>query len=132
MPLALSFAGSNCKFPSFNLLRVCDFIFAYKLIEYEKICIVESDLVIMNNIDSIFNLNSPSIRFYRTDYINFNKNLIQRNNKEKILSKKNRMKCNIISKNDLKKKGFGGIIAVGQGSRNEPKLIILPLPFWII
>jgi len=46
-------------------------------------------------------------------------------NFSKILSKKNRMKCNIISKNDLKKKGFGGIIAVGQGSRNEPKLIIL-------
>jgi hypothetical protein len=74
-------------YKSFNLIRGCDFIFAYKLIEYEKICIVESDLVIMNNIDSIFNLNSPSIRFYRTDYINFNKNLIQRKNKEEILSK---------------------------------------------
>ena len=35
------------------------------------------------------------------------------------------MKCNIISKNELKKKGFGGITAVGQGSKNEPKLIIL-------
>ena len=43
----------------------------------------------------------------------------------RIVSKKNNMKCNIISKNDLKKKGFGGITAVGQGSKNEPKLIIL-------
>lgn len=43
----------------------------------------------------------------------------------RIISKKNNMKCNIISKNELKKKGFGGIIAVGQGSKNEPKLIIL-------
>ena len=43
----------------------------------------------------------------------------------RIISKKNNMKCNIISKNDLKKKGFGGITAVGQGSKNEPKLIIL-------
>jgi leucyl aminopeptidase len=39
--------------------------------------------------------------------------------------KKNKMKCTIISKNELKKKGFGGISAVGQGSKNEPKLIIL-------
>ena len=43
----------------------------------------------------------------------------------RIISKNNNMKCNIISKNELKKKGFGGIIAVGQGSKNEPKLIIL-------
>ena len=35
------------------------------------------------------------------------------------------MKCNVISKSELKKKGFGGITAVGQGSKNEPKLIIL-------
>ena len=41
------------------------------------------------------------------------------------MAKKNKMKCKIISKNELKKKGFGGITAVGQGSKNEPKLIIL-------
>jgi leucyl aminopeptidase len=29
-----------------------------------------------------------------------------------------------LSKSELKKKGFGGISAVGQGSKNEPKLII--------
>lgn len=38
---------------------------------------------------------------------------------------KNKMKCKIISKPELKKKGFGGITAVGQGSKNEPKLIIM-------
>jgi leucyl aminopeptidase len=38
---------------------------------------------------------------------------------------KNKMTCKIISKPELKKKGFGGITAVGQGSKNEPKLIIL-------
>ena len=43
----------------------------------------------------------------------------------KMISKKNKMKCNIISKTELKAKGFGGITAVGQGSKNEPKLIIL-------
>ena len=35
------------KYTSFNTLRTCDFIFAYKLVDYEKICIIESDLVIM-------------------------------------------------------------------------------------
>ena len=43
----------------------------------------------------------------------------------KSMSKKNKMKCNIISEPELKKKGFGGISAVGQGSNNQPKLIIL-------
>jgi len=43
----------------------------------------------------------------------------------KIISKKNKMKCSIISESELKKKGFGGISAVGQGSKNESKLIIL-------
>ena len=43
----------------------------------------------------------------------------------KTISKKNKMKCNIISKLELKKRGFGGITAVGQGSKNEPKLIVL-------
>ena len=43
----------------------------------------------------------------------------------KSMSKKNKMKCNIISEPELKKKGFGGISAVGQGSNNKPKLIIL-------
>jgi len=38
---------------------------------------------------------------------------------------KNRLKCKVFSKAELKKKGFGGISAVGQGSKNEPKLIIL-------
>ena len=43
----------------------------------------------------------------------------------KNIGKKNKMKCIVFSKNELKKRGFGGISAVGQGSKNEPKLIIL-------
>ncbi len=43
----------------------------------------------------------------------------------KTISKNNKMKCTIISKSELKKRGFGGITAVGQGSKNEPKLMIL-------
>ena len=43
----------------------------------------------------------------------------------KSIAKKNKMKCVVFSQNELKKKGFGGITAVGKGSKNEPKLIIL-------
>lgn len=43
----------------------------------------------------------------------------------KSLSAKSKLKCTILSKAELKQKGFGGITAVGQGSKNEPKLIIL-------
>ncbi|MDB9722196.1 leucyl aminopeptidase [Nitrosopumilus sp.] len=43
----------------------------------------------------------------------------------KDISKKNKMKCTIISQPELKKKGFGGITAVGKGSKNEPKLIAI-------
>jgi len=43
----------------------------------------------------------------------------------KVIAKKSKMKCIVLSRNELKKKGFGGITAVGQGSKNEPKLIIL-------
>ncbi|HJM79706.1 MAG TPA: leucyl aminopeptidase [Nitrosopumilus sp.] len=43
----------------------------------------------------------------------------------KNISKKNKMKCIVISQPELKKKGFGGITAVGKGSKNEPKLITM-------
>ena len=43
----------------------------------------------------------------------------------KSMSTKNKMNCKIFSEPELQKKGFGGISAVGQGSKNQPKLIIL-------
>ncbi|MCE2497424.1 MAG: leucyl aminopeptidase [Nitrosopumilaceae archaeon] len=42
-----------------------------------------------------------------------------------IARKDSRLKCTVVSKGALKRRGFGGITAVGQGSKNEPKLIIL-------
>lgn len=42
-----------------------------------------------------------------------------------IAKKDKTMSCRIISEPELKKKGFGGISAVGQGSKNESKLIVL-------
>ena len=43
----------------------------------------------------------------------------------KSMASKNKIKCTIYDKSKLKKNGFGGITAVGQGSKNEPRLIIL-------
>jgi hypothetical protein len=51
-------------YTNFNTLRTCNFIFAYTLEKYKKICIIESDMVIMNNIDSIFELNAPAVLSY--------------------------------------------------------------------
>jgi len=51
-------------YSSFNTLRTCNFIFAYTLEKYEKVCIIESDMVIMGNIDSVFKLNSPAVLTY--------------------------------------------------------------------
>ena len=68
----------NDKFISgydhFNTLRTCNFIYAYQLTQYKKVCILESDMVIMKNIDSIFDLKCPSV-FYT-----MNKNTIQKDN----------------------------------------------------
>ena len=41
------------------------------------------------------------------------------------LCAKTKLRCKILAKAELKKKGFGGITAVGQGSKNEPRLIII-------
>ena len=53
----------------FNLLRVCNYIFAYKLTKYTKICVIEADMIIMGNIDEIFHLNTPSILIYRPNIL---------------------------------------------------------------
>jgi len=44
----------------FNTLRTCNFIFAYTLTQYDKVCCVESDMVIMENLDGVFSLPAPS------------------------------------------------------------------------
>jgi len=45
----------------FNTLRTCNFLFSYKLTKYKKICLIESDTIILQNIDNIFDLNVPAI-----------------------------------------------------------------------
>ncbi len=55
----------NIKFDSyykeFNTIRTCNFIFANKLTKYKKVCIVESDLLILKSIDDVFSLKAPSM-----------------------------------------------------------------------
>lgn len=57
----------------FNTLRTCNFMYALQLTQYHKICILESDMVILKNIDSIFNCKSPSV-FYSMNRNNMMKN----------------------------------------------------------
>jgi lipopolysaccharide biosynthesis glycosyltransferase len=73
-------------YTSFNTLRTCNFIFAYNLTQYAKICIVESDLVIMRSIDSVFNLRAPSILTYRGDPRDYNRPRLVRSSKEQSLN----------------------------------------------
>jgi hypothetical protein len=65
----------NSSYKHFNLLRTCNYIFAYQLIQYKKICIIESDMIVTSNIDDIFKLKTPSIVFYKLNNENINKNI---------------------------------------------------------
>ena len=64
----------------FNTLRTCNFIFSYLLTKYKKVCILESDMIIMNDIDKVFELKCPSV------YYKFNKNNLQKNDTNYLLN----------------------------------------------
>jgi lipopolysaccharide biosynthesis glycosyltransferase len=51
-------------YTNFNTLRTCNFIFAYTIEKYDKVCIIESDMVIMRTLDSIFDLQIPAVLTY--------------------------------------------------------------------
>ena len=70
---------------SFNTLRTCNFIFAYTLTKYDKICILESDMVVMENIDDIFQLKIPSILYYNKDIKKNNYNYLIDISKDKVI-----------------------------------------------
>ena len=52
------------EYTNFNTLRTCNFIFAYTLEQYDTVCIIESDMVIMKDLDPIFSLRSPAVLTY--------------------------------------------------------------------
>jgi alpha-N-acetylglucosamine transferase len=77
----------------FNTLRTCNFLYAYKLTQYKKVCIIESDMIIMKNIDDIFLLKTPSVLTYYDETkvlenykinIDINKNLTECSKKSNI------------------------------------------------
>lgn len=74
--IILDAVNFKSHYEHFNTLRTCAYLFAYNLIEYNKICIIESDMLIMSNLDDIFKLKSPSVLF-----VDLNKNEINLNNK---------------------------------------------------
>lgn len=88
------------KYISFNTLRTCNFLFASKLTEYKKICMVESDLVLTQNIDSIFNLHEPAILYY------YYKNKKKQNENNEIILDKN----NLLSHCSEKSNFNGGVL----------------------
>jgi lipopolysaccharide biosynthesis glycosyltransferase len=74
-------------YTNFNTLRTCNFIFAYTLDKYDKVCIIESDMVIMRNIDSIFGLRAPAALTYLVGDRNLKYNDRVRNNPREVLDK---------------------------------------------
>jgi alpha-N-acetylglucosamine transferase len=73
----------DSHYKHFNTLRTCNFIFSYKLEQYEKICIIESDMVILKNIDEIFDLDSPAtFLYYKSDKFFFDNYKVEINHNE--------------------------------------------------
>ena len=75
------------EYTSFNTLRTCNFIFAYTLDKYDKVCIIESDMVIMKNLDPIFNLKTPAVLTYYIGDRNLKFHDRVRNNTREVLDK---------------------------------------------
>jgi hypothetical protein len=90
--ITLDIKDSKSVYTHFNALRTCNFLFAYQLIQYSKICIIESDMIILNNIDSIFDLETPTILTY------FNRDEMLYNNKININKSETIEECDKISK----------------------------------
>ena len=57
---------STGKYTAFSALRTCNFMYAFNLTEYSKVCVIETDLVILKSINSIFKLRAPAIVTYRS------------------------------------------------------------------
>ena len=92
-------------YDKFNTLRTCNFLFAYNLTQYDKICIIESDLIIMGNIDDIFNENAPAIVYY-----NKSTNTIQNTNYKVNITNDITADCN-------EKSNFnGGVVLINPDS----------------
>ena len=117
----------NVKFESgytnFNTLRTCNFIFAYNLEKYEKVCIIESDMVIMNNIDSIFELNSPAVLSYYISNPTPENEKIVHNARLNTNVKINNNPAEVLSKCNQKGRVNGGVMLIEPSVRLFEKYI---------
>lgn len=75
----------NSIYEHFNTLRTCNFMFAFTLEEYEKICIIESDMIIKSNIDKIFKLKEPAILYYNKNVTKIDKQYKIKYNRKDLL-----------------------------------------------
>lgn len=74
-------------YTNFNTLRTCNFIFAYTIENYDKVCIIESDMVIMRTLDSIFDLQIPAVLTYYIGDKNLKYNDRINNNPSEVIAK---------------------------------------------
>lgn len=73
------------KYEHFNTLKTCQFIYAYLLEEYEKVCIVESDMIFVKGFENVFNCKAPAILYYAQDVSKHHTNHEIQINSEEIL-----------------------------------------------
>jgi hypothetical protein len=104
-------------YTNFNTLRTCNFIFAYTLEKYKKICIIESDMVIMNNIDSIFELNAPAVLSYYISNPNPENEKIIHNKKLNTNVKINNNPREVITNCNKKGRLNGGVMLIEPSMR---------------
>jgi hypothetical protein len=97
----ITYNTTHIQYRNFNVLRMCNYIFAYKLLEYKKICIIQTDIIIIKNINNIFKNKCPAIVFYT-----YNKNIDISKNKKIDMTKyniytplKNKFFCNNLIEN---------------------------------
>ena len=74
----------DSHYSHFNMIRGCNYIFAHQLTQYQKICIIESDMIFMTNLDEIFLLNSPAMLCYSTK-LQLNQNVLVENDTKTIM-----------------------------------------------
>lgn len=63
----------------FNTLRTCCFVYSNILTQYDKICIVESDIIFYKGFENVFKLNTPACFIYQGET-----KLLTKNNYKKI------------------------------------------------
>jgi hypothetical protein len=53
----------------FNTLKTCASMFAYLLTDYEKVCVVESDMIFVKGFEDVFEFKCPAMLYFKKDYL---------------------------------------------------------------